>query len=167
MTEYESWSLLTQVITTVATAAAVVVALVFGWLTLANSRRSKDNQDRATFAAASLEAPISAEFAEVVVGLSRVNWEVSHQGGENFLLRNAGSETAHGVAIFGLTDGDKERLVKAAGDIGSLGPTEVVGFVYTSRFTRSGPGNIVVAFSLNAKYPSSDRITRVVRVPAP
>jgi hypothetical protein len=159
---YESASLVTQWITTVATVAAVLVALVFGWLTLANSRRSKDNQDRATYAAATQE-PVSAEFAEAVKGVSDVSWQVIHEAGENYILRHTGSISARHVVISGLTLTDQSRL-EIKGNVGDVGPTGVVPFVFRSRFSQSGPGNVVVSFQ--TENSQSQTLSRTVRVPA-
>jgi len=92
VTAYETASLVTQWITTIATVAAVLVALVFGWLTLSNSRRSKDNQDRATYAAATPDQPLSGDFADAVKAAIDVGWDVTHDAGENYLLMSTSAE---------------------------------------------------------------------------
>ncbi len=161
VTEYEAWSLTTQWITAGAAVLAVLVAVVFGWLTLATSRRSKDAQDRASYAAAEVSAPMSAEFAQAVAEIAQVNWEVNHHNGETWLLRNSGTTTAFDVELEGLTPQDQSRLTTV--DIGDLGPTSVTAFTFVNRFTLSGPGNLVVNFSLMDAGP---RVRRIVRVPA-
>jgi hypothetical protein len=55
MTPYEAASLWAQWVGSISAALAVVVAAVFGYLTLLNNRRSKDAQQRASLAAASGE----------------------------------------------------------------------------------------------------------------
>jgi hypothetical protein len=162
VTEYEAWSLTTQWITAGAAVAAIFVAVVFGALTLRSSNRSKDAQERATFAAADKAGPLSAEFAQAVAEVGLVNWEVLPDSGENWLLRNSGSSTAYDVSIVGLTELDKKRLT--AGEYGVVAPTGVVQFRMVSRFTISGPGNIVVTFRLAEDGAVSQR---TVRVPAP
>jgi hypothetical protein len=163
MTEYETASLVTQIITTAATVAAVLVALIFGWLTLRNSRLSKDNQERATYAAADSDAPMPAEFAQAVREVRQVDWVVERERGESWLLRQVGGSAAYDVHVAGLTELDQRRL-KVVADAGDIGPTGVVPFTYVSRLSLSGPGNIVVTFRVEKDGPES---RRVVRIPAP
>lgn len=162
MNAYEAASLTTQWITAVATVVAVFVAALFGWLTWLNTRRSKDTQDRATYAAVDSSGPLPADFAQAVAEVGLVNWEVLPHGGETWLLRNSGNSTAHDVSIEGLTDVDKKRLKPV--DLGSLGPTMMGQFRMVSRLSISGPGNAVVTFRLEPDGPTS---RRTVRVPAP
>src|SRR5262245_19012081 len=131
VTECESATLAAQWVAAWATVAAVLVAAVFGWLTLVTSRRAKDAQVRASYAAAEDGFTVSADFADAVTAVSRVNWEVSREAGENWLLRNAGGTTAYNVAITGLTVYYSTRLT-TADPIGDVGPTHSVAFVYTS-----------------------------------
>jgi hypothetical protein len=139
---------------------AVGVAVVFGVITLNTSRRSKDTQERATLTAAE---PISVDFAQAVVAVSRVNWQVSHYGGEQWLLINTGNSTAHDVELEGMTETDRKRL-NAEPYTRAVGPTGSVAFTLISRFGLSGPFNIVVRFALEA---GGDKLQQIVRVPAP
>jgi hypothetical protein len=159
---YEAASLTTQWITAIATVIAVFVAALFGWLTWLNTRRSKDAQDRATYAAVDTSGPLPADFAQAVAEVGLVNWEVLHSSGENWFLRNSGNSTAHDVTIEGLTAIDKKRLKAAS--LGTLGPTMMGEFQMVSRLSISGPGNAVVTFRLD---PDGTPSQRTVRVPAP
>jgi hypothetical protein len=140
----------------------VLVAVVFGWLTLATSKRSKDNQERATYAAADSDAPMTAEFADAVREVRQVDWVVLPDRGESWILKHVGGTTAYKVHVSGLTELDQRRL-KVVADAGDIGPTGVVPFTFVSRLSLSGPGNIVVAFHVDEFGPQH---RRVVRVPA-
>lgn len=161
MTPYESASLVTQWISAVAAILAVAVAVIFGWLTLLNNRRSKDAQDRATFAAAGAgPAAAPGELARAAVVADEVDWAVQAQGAEAWLLRNTGAATAYDVSLAGLTELDRQRL--KVGDITNpVRPTDVLRFDFVSRFSLSGPGNVVVQYALDEGGPLSRRVLRV------
>ena len=161
-TDLEVSALWAQWVGAGAAVGAVLVAVVFGYLTLANTRRSKDTQERATITASA--EPLSADFADAVVEVTRVHWRVEQAGGERWLLINEGSNTAHDVELSGLTALDQQRLTVDDPTPQTVGPTGVVGFVLVSRFTLSGPANVVVFFALESGGP---KVQRVVRVPAP
>ena len=63
MTEYQNATLIVQWIGSAASAVSVVVAVIFGWLTLLNTRRSKDNQERSTRTAAAISEQINESIA--------------------------------------------------------------------------------------------------------
>lgn len=165
MTPYEAGSLWAQWVGSSAGVAAVVVAGFFGFLTYANDRRSRDTQQRATLAAASLEDPAQRQS---VLGqpenMGRVALSVRHKEVETWLLVNNGPDVAYAIEIDGLTDLDKTRLLEVSAERASLAPTETKEFVLVSRLTLSGPANVVVSFRLE---PGGPLLRRVVQVPAP
>ncbi|MHA7985124.1 hypothetical protein ACX9R5_04885 [Rathayibacter sp. CAU 1779] len=162
MTAYESASLVTQWISAVAAIFAVAVAIVFGWLTLLNNRRSKDAQERASFAAADAAPPPAAEFAHDTTQAPQVTWAVEPRGTEAWLLRNTGTITAFEVTVAGLTDLDNRRLQADSAPI-DIPPTDVLPFDFVSRLSLSGPGNLVIEFAVEH---GGQRTRQVVRVPA-
>ena len=170
MTAYESASLVAQWFGVGVGVATVLVAAVFGYLTLVNNRRSKDNQERATYAAAdssdsvepaSDRTPSASD--ESANATPRVEWEVIHEVGENWLLRNAGPSTAYDVKLRGYTVLDHSRLTGPS-EATELEPSKMLRFVFVSRLAKSGPGNVVVVYSLANGGP---RVEHVLRVPAP
>lgn len=162
-TTYEAWSLAAQWVGSGAAVAAVLVALLFGYLTLASNRRSKDAQQRATMVAA-LDDP---NRPQSILGLNEsglADFTIRHKAGEIWLLVNEGPDIAYLVEIEGLTDLDKHRLQEVAQDPTSLGAREAKEFVLVSRFTLSGPANVVVSYRLE---PGGSQMRRVLQVPAP
>ena len=157
--EIEYSGLVAQWVGAVAPGLAVLVAIVFGAITLATSRRSKDTQERATLTAAE---PLTADFAQAVLAVSRVNWEVRHHSGDTWLLTNTGNNTAHNVMLAGMTEVDRKRLTPLP-DPETVGPTGSLAFTLMSRFTLSGPANVIVSFSLES---DQERLQQIVRVPA-
>lgn len=162
VTDLEVSSLVAQWVGAVASALAVIVAVVFGAITLATSRRSIDTQERATLTATG--EPTTDGFANAVEALTRVRWEVLPDGGEHWLMRNGGSHTAHEVTIAGLTELDQRRLSPDDPEPSVVGPTSLLGFTLVSRFTLSGPANVVMTFALE---PGGEKHSRVLKVPAP
>ena len=164
MTPYEAASLWAQWVGSISAALAVVVAAVFGYLTLLNNRRSKDAQQRASLAAASGEGGSPSQ--GVLPGSSRSTgprFDVRHKMGETWLLINDGTESAYDVEISGLTDLDKQRLRSVAPEPEPLQAGQAREFVLISRLTRSGPANIVVSFRLQ---PGATGHRRVLQVPS-
>lgn len=162
-TTYEVSSLAAQWVGSGAAVAAVLVAVLFGYLTLANSRRSKDAQQRATLVAA-LDDPNQPQSVLGDPGSGRANFTIRHKTGETWLLVNEGPDAAYLVRIEGLTDLDKHRLQEVAQDPTSLGTGEAKEFVLVSRYTLSGPANLVVSYRLEA---GGSELRRVLQVPAP
>ncbi|NNC13632.1 hypothetical protein HII28_17335 [Planctomonas sp. JC2975] len=160
MTPYESASLVTQWISAAAAILAVAVAVIFGWLTLINNRRSKDAQERASFAAADAGAPNAVGFAELAE--SEVRWAVEADGADSWLLRNTGTGTAYDLSVEGLTELDRQRL-KIDTPATTIGPGEALRFEFVSRLSLSGPGNIVVR---SAAAENERQSQRVLRIPA-
>lgn len=75
---------------------------------------------------------------------------------------NDGTVDAVDVDLQGLTETDRRRL-GAPVHAGTLAPSEQLEFPFASRFTLSGPGNIVVSW----RTASDDTAQRtVLRVPA-
>ena len=164
MTPYEAASLWAQWVGSISAALAVVVAAVFGYLTLLNNRRSKDAQQRASLAAASGEGASPSQ--GVLPGSPRSpgpRFEVRHKVGETWLLINDGPGAAYDVEISGLTDLDKQRLQSVAPAPETLAAGQSREFILISRLTRSGPANIVVSFRLQ---PGESGLRRVLQVPS-
>jgi len=121
----------------------VVVAVIFGILTFTNTRRSKDTQQRATLVAADKSTTgrkgLLAESAPV-------QWVVHHKGGEAWFLVNEGTAPAHSTSIEGLTDLDKRRLTHVVTIPETVPVAMPLPFTLVSRFSLSGPANIVVTY---------------------
>lgn len=161
---YELWSLAAQWVSAGSALLAVFVAAVFGWLTLANNRRSKDTQERATLIAATngQSAPQSllARGAEP----SGAQLAIRHAGGERWQLVNGGPASCIIDDVDGLTTQDKKRLTDVSADPASLDAGDATTFTLVSRFTLSGPANVVVSYRLQ---PGGERQRRVLLIPAP
>lgn len=162
MTEYEAASLWAQWVGSVSALAAVVVAAVFGYLTLASNNRSKDAQQRATLVAA-LDDPNRPQSILAEHESGRADFQINHKGGETWLLINQGPDIAYVVDIEGFTDLDKRRLQEVALDPASLSPGQAKEFVLVSRYTLSGPANVVISYRLE---PGGSQLRRVLQVPA-
>lgn len=162
-TTYEVWSLAAQWVGSGAAVAAVLVAVLFGYLTLASSRRSKDAQQRATLVAA-LDDPNRPQSLLAERDSGRAEFSISRKGGETWLLVNQGPDIAYMVEIDGLTDLDKRRLAEVASEPGSLASGQAKEFVLVSRYTLSGPANVVISYRLE---PGGSLLRRVLQVPAP
>lgn len=163
MTTYEGWSLTAQWVGSGAAVAAVLVAVLFGYLTLASNRRSKDAQQRATIVAA-LDDPNRPQSVLGRHESRAADFTVRNSAGERWLLVNEGPDIAYLVEVEGLTDLDKRRLQVVAQDPTSLGSGQTKEFVLVSRFTLSGPANVVVSYRLE---PGGSQLRRVLHVPAP
>jgi hypothetical protein len=162
-TTYEAWSLAAQWVGSGAAAAAVLVAVLFGYLTLASNRRSKDTQQRATLVAA-FDDPNRPQSIFAEHDSARAHFTIRHKAGETWLLVNEGPDAAYVVGIDGLTDLDKKRLLEVAAEPASLGEGQAKEFVLVSRLTLSGPANVVVSYRLE---PGGSQLRRVLQVPAP
>ena len=160
MTPYEGASLAAQWVGSVSALAAVVVAVIFGYLTLASNRRSKDAQQRAAIIAATESR---SEPPSVQAGRTGPRLTVRLKGGETWLLVNEGSEPAHDVHIEGLTDLDRRRLVAIATDPEPIEAGQSREFTLVSRLTLSGPANVRVSYSTE----TAEARTVVLLVPAP
>ena len=144
---------------------AVLVAALFGYLTYANNKRSRDNQERASLAAAMSDVggprvgllPTSRE-------TGGVSFLVRHGGGESWLLMNNGPETARDLRIEGLTALDKQRLTVDLPEPSVLEAGRACEFMLVSRLTLSGPANVVVHYRLD---PDGPELRQVLQVPAP
>ena len=164
MTAYEAASLWAQWVGSISTALAVFVAALFGYLTYANNRRSRDNQERATLAAA------MDGTARPRVGLlpderrTGADLVIRSSGGEGWLLINEGPATVRSVRLEGLTTLDQHRLQVGSDEPGDLQPGQSRGFTLVSRLTLSGPANVVVHYRLDEAGPE---LQRVLQVPAP
>jgi len=163
-TTYEAWSLAAQWVGSSAAVAAVLVAVLFGYLTLANNRRSKDAQQRATMVAA-LDDPHRPQSTLTANESGRADLTIRHKTGETWLLVNEGPDVAFMVEIEGFTDLDKKRLVEVAANPASLDEGQAKEFVLVSRLTLSGPANVVVSYRLEGD--DGPRLRRVLQVPAP
>jgi len=165
VTPYEAASLWAQWVGSISAALAVFVAALFGYLTYANNKRSRDNQERATLAAAMGED--AAARRSGILPLERVGggpeFVVRRDRAEHWLLVNEGSETALDVQLTGLTTLDRQRLSGAVGP-NDLAPGQFREFGLVSRFTSSGPANVVVRYRLEA---GGAELSRVLQVPAP
>lgn len=162
VSEFEQSSLIAQWVGSGSAVAAVLVAVVFGYLTLANTRRSKDTQQRSTMVAA-FEAPDSPESILGSNVEAHTSFSIRQGRGESWLLINEGPDIAYSIQVDGLTDLDKRRLREVARDPGSLGVGDAKEFVLVSRLTLSGPANVVVSYSLE---PGGPQLRRVLQVPA-
>ncbi|MCR2785539.1 MULTISPECIES: hypothetical protein [unclassified Microbacterium] len=163
-TVYEAWMLGAQWVGALAALGSVVVAVVFGVITLGNNRRSKDTQERATLIAA-FESPQQSQgvLPDRRSG-DRVDFTVRSAGGERWLLLNEGPGTAFSVRIDGLTALDNDRLQPVTAGQGTIAPGDAREFGLVSRYTRSGPANIRVTYRLD---PEGQELQRVLVVPAP
>ena len=91
------------------------------------------------------------------------DFRIERKNGETWLLINQGPDVAYMVDVEGLTDLDKRRLHKVALDPASLSPGQAKEFVLVSRYTLSGPANVVVSYRLE---PGGSQLRRVLQVPA-
>jgi hypothetical protein len=144
-----------------AAAGSVVVAVIFGIVTLRTSNRAKDAQQRAAGTAAG--APSSTSLASLVADVDPVVWVVRRARGEEWVLVNEGTESAYNVSIDGLTDLDKKRLTKVAPIPEVVEPGLTLSFTLVSRLTLSGPANVVVTYF---DGPGGVLRTQVLLVPA-
>lgn len=105
--------------------AAVLVAALFGYLTWNNSRRSKDAQQRASFALQEEETAQDSRDAmlELIRNLgansdrpqpeaspATVRWRLEKGNGDQWLAVNTGNATAYNVRVAGLTDLDNQDI---------------------------------------------------------
>ena len=164
VTPYEAASLWAQWVGSISAALAVFVAALFGYLTYANNKRSRDNQERATLAAA-MDGRSESRAGVLPTSSARgADFVLRGSGAEKWLLVNEGPESALGVRLEGLTTLDRQRLQGAAEGPFDLGPGQAHEFVLVSRFTLSGPANIVVFYRLQ---DGGSELRRVLQVPAP
>lgn len=161
---YEAWSLGAQWVSAAAAVVAVFVAAVFGWLTLANNRRSRDNQERATLTAATDQQDEPRTLSARRESPNGANLTIRHKSGEHWLLVNDGPDVALTVEIDGLTALDKKRLTTVAAEPDTLSPGEAKEFILVSRLTLTGPANVVVSFRVE---PGGSLLRQVLLVPAP
>jgi hypothetical protein len=134
------------------------VGIYFARLAHITSRLSRDNQERSTLTAA--DAPGILPSPSVVPSIA---WSISPTTGESYSLVNRGFETAYDVTVDGLTELDKKRLT-VDNPTPSLEPFAALAFVLVSRFSLSGPANLVVKHSTE---PGGTRIGNVLVVHAP
>ena len=140
----------------------MLVAVLFGYLTLASNRRSKDAQQRATIVAA-LDDPNRPQSVLAQDESGRAEFAIRHKTGETWLLINDGPDVAFAVHVEGMTDLDKKRLIEVAAEPVSLGPGDAKEFVLVSRLTLSGPANVVVKYRLR---PGGSVLSRILQVPS-
>ena len=115
MTEYQNATLIVQWIGSAASAVSVVVAVIFGWLTLLNTRRSKDNQERSTRTAAAISEQINESIATGIRAAQpggSATWSVRPAGGEDWFITWVGQNGIMDVRIEGFTELDNRRLGK-------------------------------------------------------
>lgn len=93
-----------------------------------------------------------------------VNFTIRKKAGETWLLVNEGPSIVYMVEIEGLADLDKRRLLEVDVDPMSLGVGQAKEFVFASRYTLSGTGNVVVSYHIE---PGGSTYRLVVEVPAP
>lgn len=148
MTEYQSAALLVQWVGSAAAAVSVVVAVIFGWLTLMNTRRSKDNQERSTRTAAAVGEQMSTAIAAGIRAAQpggNASWSVRPAGGEDWFITWEGQSGIMDVRVEGFTELDKRRLgPMEARD--SLGSGDSLRVTIVSRLSLSGPANVVVSY---------------------
>lgn len=143
---------------------AVLVAALFGYLTYANNKRSRDNQERASLAAAMSDVGgPRVGLLPTSRGTGGVNFLVRHGGGESWLLMNDGPEAARDLRIDGLTALDKQRLTVDLPEPSVLEAGQACEFMLVSRLTLSGPANVVVHYRLD---PDGPELRQVLQVPA-
>lgn len=94
----------------------------------------------------------------------RAHFSVTPAGGEVWRLTNFGEEAAFNLEIEGLTELDKRRLTNPGPTPADIGPGDSIEFTLVSRFSLSGPANVVVTYALN---PGAPRARAVLLVPAP
>jgi len=142
----------------------VVVAAIFGYLTLLNSRRAQDAQNRATRAAVTARPrrPGRLRQAGLIPAPAEVAWAVQTSG-DQWILVNEGTTTAHDVQLTGYTELDQRRISVADGAPRTLAPGEALAFTVLSRFTVRGPANIVVAFAFE---PGAEPARQTLLVPS-
>ena len=163
MTAYEAASLGAQWVGSISAAFAVLVAAVFGYLTYANNKRSRDNQERATLAAAT--QPEGGHRVGILpTSRDSFNFIIRRAAGENWLLVNEAPHAAWGVRVEGLTTLDNQRLTVGSPTLSDLEPGEAKEFALVSRRTLSGPANVVVFGRLD---PAGPELRQVLQVPAP
>lgn len=162
---FDLWSLAAQWVSAGAAVLAVLVAAVFGWLTLANNRRSRDTQERATLIAATEERTSPPS---LVAGREGPNdatlLTIRHQSGEHWLLVNKGSVACILDDVTGLTVQDTKRLAIKTAEFSPLNPGEALEFILVSRLALSGPANIVATYRAQ---PGGSLVRQVLLVPAP
>jgi len=165
VTPYEAASLWAQWVGSISAALAVFVAALFGYLTYANNKRSRDNQERATLAAAMGEdaATRRSGILPLEGAGGGAEFVIRRDRPEHWLLVNEGSQTARDVRLEGLTALDRQRL-SGTSDPSDLAPGQFREFGLVSRFTSSGPANVVVRYRLEA---GGAELSRVLQVPAP
>lgn len=160
-TAFEVSALAAQWVGSAAALLSVGVAILFGILTLSNRRLAKDNQERSTLTAAA--EPVSQSVASLVAEMTRVHWVVLRAGGEEWTLLNDGADAAYDVTIEGLTDLDQRRLTPTPAARSVVMSAGSIPFTLVSRFTLSGPANVVVTYALE---PHGTELRKVVQVPA-
>lgn len=92
-TSSDSWSLAAQWAGSSVAVAAVLVAVLFCYLTLASSRRSKDVQQRATIVAA-LDDPYQPQSILGEGDAGHADSTIRHKAGKAWLLVNEGPGVA-------------------------------------------------------------------------
>ncbi|GAA1214323.1 hypothetical protein [Rhodoglobus aureus] len=161
---FELWSLAAQWVSAGAAVLAVFVAAVFGWLTLANNRRSKDTQERATLIAATDEQNAPQSLLARRDDPNGARLTIRHTTGEQWQLVNEGPAACIIDEVAGLTAQDKKRLATVAADSDPLNPGDAKDFTLVSRLALSGPANVVVSYRVE---PGGSPLRRVFLVPAP
>jgi len=142
----------------------VIVAAVFGYLTLLNNQRAQDAQNRATRTAVTgtPRRPGRLRQAGLRSAPTEVAWAVQ-TAGDQWILVNEGAATAHDVRLTGYTDLDQRRLSVADGAPRTLAPGEALAFSILSRFTVRGPANVVVTFAFE---PGAEPARQTLLVPS-
>ncbi|TDW28699.1 hypothetical protein [Cryobacterium psychrophilum] len=143
----------------------VIVAAIFGFLTLLNNRRALDAQNRAALAAvtAAPRRPGRLRQAALIPANAEVAWAIESVADGQWMLINAGTATAYDVALTGYTDLDQRRISVADGAPRTLAPGEALAFTVLSRFTLRGPANVVVTFAFES---GAATVRQTLRAPA-
>ncbi|MDJ0376973.1 hypothetical protein [Cryobacterium sp. PH31-L1] len=160
--DLEVSSVLAQWVGAVAAVGAVVVAIVFGYLTLATTRRSKDAQERSAITAVtdSNEQGIDS----LMFNANRQSWPIQRTNAGTFTLMNNSTLPFYDVRIEGLTDLDKRRLTVNSPQPLMLEAGARLEFSLVSRLTLSGPANLVLTYAIDPG--GTQRIRKVLLVPA-
>lgn len=125
---FEISGLWAQWVSAGAAVAAVVVAALFGALTLANTRKSNDAQQRASLAL-DTSPDLVATFERGLRDGPTVEWEVEKGPKPNlWLLMHTGNATAYDVFFYGATDQDQARMYADSSAFASVEPGTSIPF---------------------------------------
>lgn len=184
------WGLFSQVIGMVTGIGAVVVAIVFGGLTLRATRTADDASERASIASTtetSLSPDDLARIGRIAAGLTAlpggietrggataggtppppsrpaqtVRWRLQHRGGVVWDLYNVGDARAYDVTLEGLTTQDRQRI-KSEPSTTNVEPGNLVTFTMFTAFSMSGVATLVISWSRTSGGPHETKRLPVV-----